>query len=140
MSKKNVSATIDPEVAQYLDQEHINKSATINKALKSIMGIDEDEEQILNYRIQQVESELEELRQRTRNKERELETLKSRRNDIESEREGVIEEAAEVLGQGDHSPKDRPVQYWASEAGVSENELIERIEEYHNGLDNNGVM
>jgi hypothetical protein len=69
MAKENISATVDPEVSEYLDQAGRNKSETINQAVKAYMESGGNERAMLELRQSQLESE-------KRTKENELENVK----------------------------------------------------------------
>lgn len=132
MSKERISASIDPDLAELLDQEHINKSGTVNKLLRKYFDGGADKEQILDFRIEQLSGEIEEMEQRLESKRQQLSRLQERRQGKRNEKEQTIQEAVEMLGPGDWTPDDRKIQYWANEAGVEETTLIDRLNNHHN--------
>lgn len=97
MSKENVSATVDSDVAEWLDQDGRNRSETINKAVKQYMKAGGNERAMIELRLEQ-------LRSRKTNLEGELETvdaeiakLKARLDSIKEEKQEQKEETIEEM-------------------------------------------
>lgn len=128
MSKERLSVTVDPEVAEFLDQSELNNSALVNKLLKEYMKPGEND--ILEFRKQQVKSEYEELAIRARNKLEEYNELEAEHT---SENEEVVREAVETLGIDpsvgyDHAAAEN----WAAKTDLSVAEFWERYTEAYN--------
>lgn len=86
MSKETISATVDPEVAECLDQPHVNTSGLVNDLLKDYF--ENGGSDVREFRKQQVRSQYEELASRARMKleeYNELQKLSEERHSINAE-------------------------------------------------------
>lgn len=101
MSKENISATVDPEIAQWLDQPGRNKSETINQALKQYRQAGGNERAMIELRLEQIKSRKNELKSQLSSVEDEEEQLERRLDNIveeqEKEKEDVFNQALEML-------------------------------------------
>jgi len=94
MSKQNISASVDEDVAGYLSQEHINASGLINDLVKQYMDGGSEQAAILRLREEQLRSEIEALSQQEEAKRQELNRLADSRKEAEqspSYREDLLE-------------------------------------------------
>lgn len=128
-NKENISATVDPDVSDYVGQDSVNTSGLVNKLLKQHMNGGADEEQILDFRIGQVQSEVDELEARLERKREELRELRERRSEKVEAKDDVVAEAAAVLSRDDLEYKNQKVGYWANQADMTKDELVAEIEE-----------
>lgn len=129
MSKERTSISVDPEVANYLNQESVNASGLVNDLIKQYMGDDTSEQQLLKMRRDQLDSEIASLEGQLETKRSERERVNEAIAEHQHEQEHVIESAAEALDPGDLNHRNQKVSYWASEADVSEDELVELVRE-----------
>ena len=127
-NKENISATVDPDVSDYVGQDSVNTSGLVNQLLKQHMNGGADEGQILDFRIQQVRSEIEELEGRLDRKREELGELQDRRSEQVETKDDVVAEASSVLSREDLEYKNQKVGYWADQAGMTKEELVAEIE------------
>lgn len=123
MSKERISTTIDEEVAQFVQRDDVNTSGLVNKLLKQHMSGDTGREQMLQLRIDQVEEDVRSMEGQLENKREELERLRSELAEIEEETDDVLDEAAEALDYTDLRDRNRKVEYWMDQAGLSFDEL-----------------
>jgi len=93
MSKKRTSLSLDPEVADYLQQDRVNASGLVNNLVKQYMeGADQKAMQELRKR--QLREEYESLVDRARRKYERYEQLDETIPSEEEERQSRLEEAA----------------------------------------------
>lgn len=126
--KENISATVDPDVSDYVGQDSVNTSGLVNKLLKQHMNGGADTEDILEFRIGQVQSEVDELEARLDRKREELRELRERRSEQVETTDDVVAEASSVLSREDLEYKNQKVGYWADQAGMTKEELVAEIE------------
>jgi len=126
--KERISATVDPEVKEYLDQQDINTSGLINKLIKQHMGAGDSTRGILELRRDQIEAEIQSLNTRVDHKEAELEKVDSRLGDLDEQQESRLEDARDALEGKYLTVDDKPVQFWADELDMDPLELIAEIE------------
>lgn len=108
MGKENISATVDPEVFEYLNQEHINISATVNQAVKAWMESNGEEDAIREFRIQQLLDEADDFQGRAKEKREKAEKLraeKRKENDRreKEQRENLLSAAQEIPADPTHT-------------------------------------
>jgi len=106
VSKERISATVDPENAEFLNQAHINTSGLINKLLTQYRTGGASEDIIREFRLQQLQNEAEEAEARAERKHEEMERLKevaaeSDRVD-DGHREALLEKVRKVPKDADH--------------------------------------
>lgn len=131
MSKERTSVTVDEDVKSYLQRESVNASGLVNKLIKQHMGGGRRDEQVLKMRLQQLEDEVESLDRRLENKKEQLSRVRSEYETCRDKRQETLEKAAEILTgdtqPGDLNPDDKKVEYWANEAGLTPEQLIEEL-------------
>jgi septal ring factor EnvC (AmiA/AmiB activator) len=127
MSKQNISATVDDDVGEYVSRDSINTSGLVNKLLRQHMNGGADKDQILEFRIDQVRGEIEELESRLQRKREEYQELQERRSEQVEEREDVIADARSALSREDLEYQNQKVAYWADQAGMEKGELVAAI-------------
>jgi len=145
MSKKRRTVSLEPEVDEYLSQSGRNASELVNDLVKKHMNGGATEDEILEFRIQQVKSQREDLAGRLEQKDNELSTLKERKEQQEKqhtqEQREKIETMAEYLSVSELGSADQPfidndnstVQELAEKANCSPEELREEaIRQYKN--------
>lgn len=130
MSKERRTVTLDPDVDQYLQREGVNASELVNKLVETHFTMGGDKQAMLEMRKQQLQSDMDELQSRLSTKKRELDEVESQLEDLRGDMQSVIEEAAKVIPEGTTSPDNDAVQNWANKAGISPEELLERLDEY----------
>jgi len=92
MSKENVSVTVDPDVAQYLDRPGVNTSGKINDLLKQEMNAGTSEKQMLELRQEQLEGEIESLESQLETKKKGLKNVQQRLGELDNEKEKQYED------------------------------------------------
>lgn len=121
MSKEQRTVTLDPDLDEYLSQPSVNASALVNSLLRQYVENGGEFGTIREFRLQQLESEYEDLANRARRKLEEYNELQAspdpseettvddgRRADIldkvrmvpRDESHPVVQDAAEELGLG----------------------------------------
>lgn len=105
MSKENISATVDKDVAEYLDQPGRNRSETINMAVKAYMDSAGGEKAMIKLRLNQLRSRRKSLNSELENVVEEIEQLEGRLDTLEqekqSERQDTWEEALNIIQFGE---------------------------------------
>lgn len=107
MSKNNISATVDDDVYEFLQQDHINISGLVNQCLKQYMNTGGDVSAVRDLRIQQLMDEAQEydtLAQKKREQAQELEKAydKAEQQSESKRREEIIKGAAAVPADPTH--------------------------------------
>lgn len=101
MSKKRRTVSLEEKVDAYLSQDGRNASELVNKLVKKHMSGGATEDEILDFRIEQVESEVNDLAGSLERKQNELSELKQRkeqhRTEKETQQEEQIQKAAQAL-------------------------------------------
>lgn len=129
MSKERVSATVDPENAEFLSQEHINTSGLINELLTKYRTGGASEDIIREYRIQQLESEAKDCKSQAQRKLEEAERLRqAKAEEKHSELETVLEKAEMMPADPTHPF----VKKNADALDMDPEQLAKEIAEYHN--------
>jgi len=129
MSKERTSVSLEPEVAQYLQRDSVNASGLVNELVDQHMTAGSTEKQLVQFRIGQVESEVESLEARLERKRKELSTLKDREESLEEESKRSEEEALENLKPRDFEYESQKVNYWAGELGMTVDEFIDEYQD-----------
>ncbi len=127
MSKERTSLSLDPEVAQFLKQDHVNASGLVNKLVKQHMNGGAGEDLIREFRIQQLESELNQIQTREEQKREELQKLKEIDSEKTQEQKEALEEAKEALSTTPRDPENPAIQTKAEELGMSPEELVDEL-------------
>jgi len=132
VSKQNVSATVDDDVYEFLQQEHINTSGLINRCLKEYMNTGGDVSAVRDLRIQQLEDEAADLASRASKKRERAEEL---REALETKQEEAAEETLQdILDDAANTPADPThphVVDHADAADMTPEELAREIADYH---------
>ena len=136
-NKENISATVDPEVAAFLDQEHINKSGLINKLLKRYMNGDSSQDRMLQLREEQLEGQLNSLQTQAESIEEQLNSIRQRRTKREKQEQEQQEqlwneaksvlEVEEIGGTKIVTTEERFLHEWADKLDVTVDELKTEI-------------
>jgi septal ring factor EnvC (AmiA/AmiB activator) len=99
MSKERISASVDPEVEEYLSQDGVNASGLINRLVKNHASAGDREKAMLQLREDQLESEIESMRAQLKQKEDELSDIRQRIDEMQPEADRVVQEAVEEFGE-----------------------------------------
>lgn len=132
MSKQNISATVDEDVADYLGQDHVNASGLINQLVTKHMN-GESEELLREFRREQLLEEAEDLREQAKRKREEAEKLAEVAEEQQSEREQELEEVKEKLTDAPRDPENPAVKKYAGELGMTPEELIDELPDRDDG-------
>jgi len=141
--KTQISITVDPEVAEYLSQDGLNRSGFMNKAAREKIGLDTRNTEMLRFRLNQVREEREEAEQKAERKsklEEKLEKqLEQQQQQEEQETEELWQEAKaaitveEIGGTPVITTKEEYVEQWAEKLDLSldvfKDKIIARKEE-----------
>jgi len=131
MSKTNISATVDENVASYLSRETVNASGLINQLVKKQMSGTDSNKQLLKLRLDQINSEITRYESQIETLEKERDGIKNQLAEIEQKEESELSEAMDVL-ETVHWEEDNPaIQQWADDLDMSESDLIAQLEDYH---------
>lgn len=128
VSKKRISATLEDDVYQFVQQEHINTSGLINRCLKEYMNTGGDVSAVRDLRIRQLKDEADELETRADTKRQRAKEL---REELEATKDD--EQTAEldaVLQRAEYIPADPEhpfVQENAAELGIDPTGLADEI-------------
>lgn len=128
-SKKRVSASVDPDVARYLQQTSVNASGLINKLVKKHQTAGGTQQAMLELRRDQLQSELNDLENSVEVKENELQQVEQKLNELRQERKGAVDEAAEKLKPNDFEMDTMKVNFWMDETGLDRAELEAAVQE-----------
>jgi len=134
MPKENISATVDPEVAEYLGQETVNCSGVVNRAVKREMGIlEESDSELVKLRLEQIRDDRKDLEERANRKAEMEERLESRlKKDQREEREALQEAINQCLESFRYLPDDHEdpaIQNHASNVGVTPERFYDELAE-----------
>lgn len=132
MSKERRTVSIPEEVDDHLSREGVNASELVAKLVKQHMNGGATQDQILEFRIEQVQSKVEDIRGRLERKERELEELKARRREHREQQhqeyQSKLEKARKKLEDVPHHPENAAVQHWAEKLDLTPEDLIDKLE------------
>jgi chromosome segregation ATPase len=128
MSKQRTSVSIDEDVAMYLQQDGVNASGLVNRLVKAEMGGADGDKQLIELRLEQVESQIESLQSQLEQKQRERERLKARLRKHQSEREEMLADAQEAISEEMRDPDNPAVETWAEKMNITTDELLSRLE------------
>lgn len=129
MSKDRTSVSVDEEVAQYLRQESVNASGLVNRLVKNEMNGFRSDRQLVELRLDQATSELEDLRTRVKQKEREVARLEEKLEQFNDDREEKLAEAREHF-RPDQLTEDNPaVENWSEKLDMTPAEFIEAVQQ-----------
>jgi cell division FtsZ-interacting protein ZapD len=128
MSKERSTFSLDPEVNEFLQQDHVNASGLVNKLVKQHMNGGADEDILREFRIQQLESELNQIESQQEQKRKELEKLRQIDQNKSEEQQQQLEEARDELAETPKDPENPAIQNWAEKLGLTAAELIDELE------------
>lgn len=132
MSKQNISATVDEDVADYLGQDHVNASGLINELVTR--HINGDSEDVLReFRRNQLLEEADDLENRAERKREKAEKMAEVEEQREKERQEEIESVAEQLAGVERDPENAAVKAQADSLGITPEELLEELPEKTDG-------
>lgn len=131
MSKERISASVDPEVEAYLSRETVNASGMINKLVKQQMSSGGDSKQLLQLRLEQINSEIERHNSQVETLKKERKGIKKRLESLEEEKHGQLQETLEKLETVPWKPDNPAIKTQAEELDMTPQELITELEEYH---------
>lgn len=126
MSKNVRSVSVDEEVDEYLAREGVNASELVNKLVRHHMNGGGDNE-LLEFRKQQVKSEYQQLATQTRQKLQEFNRLEQQQERREDEVQSAWDEAVADLEKTPRDPESPPIKYWARELDMSAEELCDEL-------------
>jgi len=132
VSKHNISATVDDDVYEFLQQDHINISGLVNQCLKQYMDTGGDVSAVRDLRIQQLMDEADEYNTLAEKKREQAKELQEAYDKVEEQsedkrREKIIEKARSI-------PADPTHPHFTTNAdGVdaTPEELAKEAAEYH---------
>jgi len=116
VSKNNISATVDDDVYEFVQQDHINTSGLVNQCLKQYMNTGGDVSAVRDLRIQQLMDEAEEydtLAEKKREQAEELQEAYER-----AEAEDTEERRQEVIDNAENIPADPSHPHFVEAEGV----------------------
>jgi chromosome segregation ATPase len=131
MSKERISASVDPEVEAYLSRESVNASGMINKLVKQQMSSGGESKQLLQLRLEQIDSEIDRHKSQVETLKKERKGVESRIRELEENENTRLHNALEKLEKVPWEPDNPGIQDWADELDMTEQELIAELEEYH---------
>jgi len=132
VSKHNISATVDDDVYEFLQQDHINISGLVNQCLKQYMDTGGDVSAVRDLRIQQLMDEADEYNTLAEKKRKQAKELQEAYDKVEEQsedkrREKIIEKAETIPAD----PNNPFVIDHAENLGLTPEELAREIaEEY----------
>lgn len=97
MSKERISASVEPAVAEYLSQDHVNASGLINDLVKRHMAGGIDKDQLREFRKRQIESKIESLESQLEIKESELDAVVETAEQSREQQQAAIDRRLEAL-------------------------------------------
>lgn len=118
------SITVEEDVNKMLSQERVNASGLLNDLARQHFSSGGSREMILDLRIDQVESDIEELESRIESKKDELDRLKNEKRMIAEQQSEEIEEAIKAVEKV--PPEDRAVDNPAVEKAATGVDLTPR--------------
>jgi hypothetical protein len=127
MSKERTSLTLDPEVANFLRQDHVNASGLVNKLVQQHMNGGAGEDLIREFRIQQLESELNQIQTQEEQKRKELEKLQEIDSEKSQEQREALEEAKEALKHTPRDPENPAIKKQADKLGMDPEDLVDEL-------------
>lgn len=131
--KTTISAYIDEENAEWLDEADVNKSQLINELLsEKRMHRSEDREEILERKIEDKKNEIAEQKNELRELEQELANLEAELESVREKKSAQVEEVIEQLGRATVVPADErgpdAYQSYAEECGMMPDEFADLVD------------
>lgn len=127
MSKENISASVDPEVAAHLSRDEVNASGLINSLVKKQMAGGTSERAMVELRLEQVESEIEQTESRLETLTAERDQLQARLDDIDDKATSELAEARENLDGVPRDPENPAIVNWATKLDMTPEQLLEEL-------------
>lgn len=131
MTKERISASVDPEVEAYLSRESVNASGLINQLVKQQMASGVESKQLLQLRLDQINSEIDRYESQLESLEKERKGIKSRIEKLESDEKAEVREALDQLETVPWKVDNPAIQTNAEDLDMEPSELIDRLEDYH---------
>ena len=126
--KERVSASVDPEVAEYLRQNQVNASGLINDLVKQHQSTGGTKAAMLELRHDQVQSEVENLHNQLQAKRKELDRIETQLNELRERDEDILDDAADKMSPADFETSTLKVSHWTDETGLTEDQLRKELE------------
>lgn len=134
MPKERLSVTVDPDVATYLEQPHINASGLVNDLLKNHIGGGGEQLASLQLRKRQLESEIDAATGKVSLLQDELNKINSQIDGIEAATDRQRQDAAEKVKQlypDRLEPSHPAVKTQAESVNMTPENFIEFARRYH---------
>lgn len=133
VSKPNISATVDEDVHEFLQQDHINISGLVNRCLREYMNTGGDVSAVRDLRIQQLEDDAADLQNRAENKRERAEELRAAIESSEQAREEErLERALDRLEMVPANPENGFIIEQAEDLEITPEELAREVAEEYN--------
>lgn len=126
MSKERRTVTLEPKVDDYLAREGVNASELVNKLVRHHMNGGGDNE-LLEFRKQQVKSEYQQLATQTRQKLNEFNRLEEQQQRREEDAQSTWDDAVADLENTPRKPDSPPIKYWAEELDITPEKLCAEL-------------
>lgn len=135
MSKQRRAVTLEPEVDEYLSQEHINASGLVNDLVKRHMNGEDSKAAIREFRINQLEDEAEEYDGIAERKRERAERLREVAEQEQSERKQAVQEVIDDLVAKDvpRDPDNPAIKTQADNLDMEPTELLDELPERDGG-------
>jgi len=130
MSKERISASVEPEVAEFLRGDDVNASGLINQLVKNHMDTGGGRKAMLQLRREQLQSEINEARNTVAAKQDSLETVEAELDELTDDTDEVVAEASDALADAPADPENPAVKNWADKAELPPAEFLSRLEAY----------
>jgi len=128
MTKKRQSFSLEPENKEFLDREDINGSGLVNKLVTQYRSAGVRSTEMLQLRLDQVDSEIESLEQRLENKRAERERIADTLEQKQSAADATLDEAEHALEPNQLEPDNPAAKNWAKKCGLGVHDFISRME------------
>lgn len=100
MSKERRTVTLEQDVDNYLARDGCNASELVNKLVKQHMNCGAGENQIVEFRLQQVRSEYDTARSKAERKKDEMEELERRKRELQQQSKEEHKQTLEEVVEG----------------------------------------
>jgi DNA replication protein DnaD len=131
MSKERISASVDPEVEAYLSRDTVNASGLINQLVKEQMASGGDSKQLLQLRLEQINTQIEQHKSQLESLKKERKSIKTRLKNMEDKEETKQQQTLEELESVPWEVDNPAIQTQADELDMTPQELISELEDYH---------
>jgi protein subunit release factor A len=135
MSKQRRAVTLEPEVDEYLSQEHINASGLVNDLVKRHMNGEDTEAAIREFRINQLEDEAEEYAGIAERKRERADKLREVAEEKKAERDKKVSEVVNDLAENDvpRDPDNEAIKTSAKKLDMTPEELLDELPDNNGG-------